>query len=78
MRNEDYALLDTISPGASQIVHSYFYTKDLTGRATDFLSDTAGKFLNQQGLGTNVLNQQNLVSTAGLFNSKKELHIDRL
>jgi hypothetical protein len=64
MRNEDYALLDTISPGASQVVHSYFYTKNLTGRATDFLSDTARKLLNQQGLGTNVLNQQGLMSTA--------------
>ncbi|MCI5192878.1 MAG: hypothetical protein D3915_07075 [Candidatus Electrothrix sp. AU1_5] len=64
IRNEDYALLDTIHPGASQIVHSYFNTKKLTGMATDFLSDTAGKFLNQHGLGKNLLNQQNLVSTA--------------
>ncbi|WYD79832.1 MAG: hypothetical protein V8K32_11005 [Candidatus Electrothrix gigas] len=64
IRNEDYALLDTIHPGASQIVHSYFNTKKLTGMATDLIADTAGKFLNQHGLGKNLLNQQNLVSTA--------------
>lgn len=78
MHNEDYALLDTISPGASQAVRSYFYTKNLTGRATDFLSDTAGKFLNQQGLGTNVLNQQNLVSTALHSISQSNSQVDSI
>jgi hypothetical protein len=78
MRNEDYALLDTISPGASQVVRSYFNTKNLTGMATDFLSDTAGKFLNQQGLGTNLLNQQNLVSTALHSISQSNSQVDSI
>lgn len=79
MRNEDYALLDTIHPGASQAVRSYFYTKNLTGRATDFLSDAAGKFLNQQGgLGSNLLNQQNLVSTALHSISQSNSQVDSI
>lgn len=77
IRNEDYALLDTIHPGASQIVHSYFNTKKLTGMATDLIADTAGKFLNQHGLGKNLLNQQNLVSTAlhSLSQSNSQVNI---
>lgn len=78
MRNEDYALLDTISPGASQVVRSYFYTKNLTDRATDFLSDTAGKLLNQQGLGSNVFNQQNLLSTALHSLSQSNRQVDSI
>ncbi|MCI5133555.1 MAG: hypothetical protein D3920_00495 [Candidatus Electrothrix sp. AW2] len=78
IRNEDYALLDTIHPGASQIVHSYFNTKKLTGMATDLIADTAGKFLNQHGLGTSLLNQQNLVSTALHSLSQSNSQVDSI
>ncbi len=78
MHNEDYALLDTIYPNASQIVRSYFNKKNLTGKATEFLSNKLGEVLNQQGLGTNLLNQQNLMSTALHSISKSNSQVDSI